>query len=49
MYYMLILCNNLNGLYIYVYVLVFGGGGGIFLDLGLFVKMENLEYDLVIF
>lgn len=48
MYYMLILCNNLNGLYIYVYVLVLGGGG-IFLDLGLFVKMENLEYDLVIF
>lgn len=47
MYYMLILCNNLNGLYIYVYVLVLGGG--IFLDLDLFVKMENLEYDLVIF
>lgn len=23
-------------------------GGGTFLDLGLFVKMENLEHDLVI-
>lgn len=46
MYYMLILCNNLNGLYIHVHVLVLGGGT--FLDLDLFVKMENLEHDLVI-
>lgn len=29
MYYMLILCNNLNGLYIHVHVLVLGGGGDI--------------------
>lgn len=34
--------------YIYMYMYWFLGGG-IFLDLGLFVKMENLEYDLVIF
>lgn len=34
--------------YIYMYMYWFWGGG-IFLDLGLFVKMENLEYDLVIF
>lgn len=34
--------------YIYMYMYWFWGGG-VFLDLGLFVKRENLEYDLVIF
>lgn len=47
MYDMLILCNNLNVLYIHGHVLGFFWGGE-FLDLGLFVRMENLEHDLVI-
>lgn len=33
----------------YIYMYMYWFWGGIFLDLGLFVKMENLEYDLVIF